>query len=461
MIFISLFVGIFLTSLTGTVIFGFWRAAGFALERRGEIGLISFLLRVVLFFYLVPVVFACLLFWTGAFADGEAGSFLTATPLLIQVARFLAVVWLVGFLVELVRYMLQQKVRRVEKNISMPAGAYWREAVGRVRERLQVTEEIPVYELPGCKCPFISGFIKCCIFIPKNVEDEEEMEIILEHELYHYVKKDLHLKKFCAWIVRVQWFNPLERRLVRQVDVWGDSRCDYYMCYESGAHWDMKDYFDVVLRHAERKKSRFRFYDSMHMARNRREIQRRIERMRKVKMGKGMRRASAFVLGACFIMASAVTSLAAGGGLERLYQEIHAASMEISYEAEQAAEEAEDVEEYARDRADYAEIVRGDDEVDLDSRSLNSYTWDIRAGVVYETGLFWATKGDKISVTANPSPASSKIGTGLDCPDGVLRGISGTGPLSGTFTVRQTGFHRVFVENMESTGISVVVAVSR
>ncbi len=419
MIFISLFVGIFLTSLTGTVIFGFWRAAGFALERRGEIGLISFLLRVVLFFYLVPVVFACLLFWTGAFADGEAGSFLTATPLLIQVARFLAVVW------------------------------------------LDVTEEIPVYELPGCKCPFISGFIKCCIFIPKNVEDEEEMEIILEHELYHYVKKDLHLKKFCAWIVRVQWFNPLVRRLVRQVDVWGDSRCDYYMCYESGAHWDMKDYFDVVLRHAERKKSRFRFYDSMHMARNRREIQRRIERMRKVKMGKGMRRASAFVLGACFIMASAVTSLAAGGGLERLYQEIHAASMEISYEAEQAAEEAEDVEEYARDRADYAEIVRGDDEVDLDSRSLNSYTWDIRAGVVYETGLFWATKGDKISVTANPSPASSKIGTGLDCPDGVLRGISGTGPLSGTFTVRQTGFHRVFVENMESTGISVVVAVSR
>ena len=182
--------------------------------------------------------------------------------------------------------------------------------------------------------------------------------------------------------------------------------------------------------------------------------------MRKVKMGKGMRRVSAFVLGACFIMASAVTSLAAGGGLERLYQKIHAASMEISYEAEQEAE-AEDVEEYARDRADYAEIVKGDDEVDLDSRGLNSYTWDIRAGVVYETGLFWATKGDKIAVSATPSPASSRIGTGLDCPDGVLRGISGTGPLSGTFTVRQTGFHRVFVENMESKEISVGVVVSR
>lgn len=180
--------------------------------------------------------------------------------------------------------------------------------------------------------------------------------------------------------------------------------------------------------------------------------------MRKVKMGKGMRRASAFVLGACFIMASAVTSLAAGGGLERLYQEIHAASMEISYEAEQAAE---DVEEYARDRAAYAEIVKGDDEVDLDSRGLNIYEWDVRAGVVYETGLFWATKGDEISVAVSTSPGKSKIGTGLDCPDGVLRGISGTAPLSGTFTVRQTGFHRVFVENMESTGISVAVTVSR
>ena len=45
--------------------------------------------------------------------------------------------------------------------------------------------------------------------------------------------------------------------------------------------------------------------------------------------------------------------------------------------------------------------------------------------------------------------------------DGYLRGISGTGPLSHTFTVSKTGFHRVYVENLGSSTISVLVGVSR
>ena len=55
MILISIFSMIFLTSLTGTLIFAFWKLASVMLERFGEIGMIYFLLRIVLIFYLVPV----------------------------------------------------------------------------------------------------------------------------------------------------------------------------------------------------------------------------------------------------------------------------------------------------------------------------------------------------------------------------------------------------------------------
>ena len=458
MILISLFVMILLTSLTGTVILAFWKLVSIELERRGEIGLISSLLWVVLLFHLIPVVFLCLVYWAGVFHEGEAGKLLAATPLLIKITEVLAVVWLVGFFIEVFRYMLQQKVRKVERMIGMPAGGSSREIVRLVRERLHITEEIPVYELADCGCPFITGFLKNRIFIPEEIDNTREMEMILEHELFHYVQRDLYRKKLCAWIVRIQWFNPFAHRLVRQVDSWGDSFCDYHMCYDADGRWDMKEYFDVVIKHTKKKEKSY-FYNSMHMGRSKKEIHRRMERMKKVKTKRQFKRVSAFLLTICFLMASAITSLAAGGGMEQLYEQVYEASMVKSY-GEELTEEAE-LEEYTRDRSDYEEIVEMEGEITLDSRGVKTYNWDIKAGVVYETELFWATKGDKIAVTVNPSPATAKTGMGLDQPNGVLRGVTSTGWYGHTFTVEYTGFHRVFVENMESQTIAVGVTVSR
>ncbi len=460
MILINFFVMIILTSLTGSVIFIFWTLMSIGLERCGEIKLISSLLRVVLLFHLIPVVFMWLVCATGAFSAGKAGSLLAATPLLIETSRGLAYIWLAGFLMEVVRYIRQEHVRRVERRISIPAGAVSREQVRKLRERLHISQEIPVYELETCRSPFITGFFKSRIFIPKVIENEEEMEVILEHELYHHVRGDLHLKKCCAWIVRLQWFNPFVHLLVRQVDSWGDSLCDYHICYGSDGRWDMKKYFDVVIKYTEKKK-RFLFsYDRMHMGKSRREILKRMKRMQKLKtdtgIKKGLRRASVTVLAVCFVLASAVTSLAAGKGMEELYGCAYEASMARIREAADS-----DLEEYTRERDEDMEIVETDEEVNLDSRGLNTYTWDLDAGVIYGTGLFWATKGDEIAVTVNPSPAQSYIGMGLDQPDGYLRGVSGKGPLSHTFTVTKSGLHRVYAENLEKTSISVGVVVSR
>ncbi len=460
MILINVFIMILLTSLTGTLIFGFWKLMSAVLERFGELRLVSSLLHAVLIFHLLPVVFMCLVYCRGAFEEREAGSFLSATPMLIRLSELLAVVWLAGFLVEILRYLWQQKIRSVERKISVPGGGCAREAVRRVRGRLGIAEEIPVYELAICKCPFITGFNRCRIFIPKRIEDEKELEMILEHELFHYVQKDLYLKRLCAWIVRIQWFNPCVHFLVRQVDSWGDSLCDYHMCYQSAGHWDMKEYFDVVIKYTERKERRG-FYGDMRMGRSRKEIWRRMERMKRLKKEngakKGMKRVSVMLLTVCFVMASAVTSLAAGRGIEQLYASMY--GMSVARIQETVAEE--EFEEYTRARSGDLEIVETDETVNLDAKGLNTYEWEVRAGVIYETGLFWATKGDEIAVSASPSPASSKIGMGLDQPDGYLRGISGTGPLAHTFTVSKTGFHRVYVENLGSSTISVGVVVSR
>ncbi len=459
MILLSFFAMVFLTTFTGSVIFALWKVVSIGLERCGEIKQISSLMHVVIVFHLIPVVFAWLVYWTGAFVEGKVGNLLTVTPLLLETVRGLALIWVAGFVVEVIRYLRMQRIRRVERRISNPAGPQAKEMVQRLKERLHITEEIPVYELSICTCPFITGVFKSCIYIPEVIENEREMEVILEHELLHHVRRDLRLKKFCCWIVRIQWFNPFAHLLVRQVDSWGDSLCDYYICYESEGRWDIKEYFDVVIRYAE-KRAASNLYSQMWMASGKRQIGRRMKRMKRLKEErrneKGVRRMSVTMLLVCFILASSLTALAAGEGMTSLYERAYESSMSRLAETGES-----ELEEFTRERDDDLRIVETDEEVNLDSRGLNSYTWSLDGGDIYETGIFWASKGDRIGVSVTPSPLTSKIGFGLDQPDGYLRGVSGTGALSHNFTVTVTGFHRVYAENLGSRSISVLVGVSK
>ena len=102
-----------------------------------------------------------------------------------------------------------------------------------------------------------------------------------------------------------------------------------------------------------------------------------------------------------------------------------------------------------------------DDEVDLDSRAGKSYEWEIPAGKTYETQIFYATKGDTVSITINPVPKTAKIGTGLSQPDGIMRGVTGTGAYAYTITANQNGFHRVYVYNPNSYAVTVYFTVVR
>ena len=150
--------------------------------------------------------------------------------------------------------------------------------------------------------------------------------------------------------------------------------------------------------------------------------------------------------------------MAAGKGVETLYGMGYDLTMVRTFE--NRADEPE-MEEFTRVKTAGMDIVQTDEPVYLDERALNSYTWTLEPGDIYETGLFYASTGDTIEVSINTSPGSSKVGVGLDQPNGILRGVSGTAPYAHTFTVNQNGFHRVYAENLTSSTITVGLMVSR
>ena len=455
MILIDIFLMIFLTSVTGSVILAFWKPVSLLLDRFGEIRLIRRLLWVVIAFHLIPVLFLRMM--AATFGSRMAGRLFSITPFFLNAFKVIAILWMAGFLWKILKYLKHLYSQRLLLRLSYPGGERIRRKVDELREQLGIRKEISVWESEEVYSPFISGFLKYRIFIPAEPEDEEELDIILEHELCHFRQGDLHLKKLCMWIVRIQWFNPFVYLLRNEVDRWGESLCDYEMCYGREHSWKMKKYFDVVIKYCE-ETDEDNPYAIMYLGNDYKEIKRRIERMKRMTTRKTPKRASTVLLILCFALASAVTSMAAGKGVETLYGMGYDLTMVRTFESRTAESE---LEEFTRTKDASMDIVQTDEPVYLDERALNSYTWTLEPGDIYETGLFYASNGDTITVTINPSPQGAKTGIGLDQPNGILRGVSGTGGYAHTFTVNQNGFHRVYAENLTSSTITVAVTVSR
>lgn len=457
MILISAFMMVLFTTLTGTIVFSFWKVISLLLERAGKIRIVKLLLIVTICFFLIPVVFLYLACSTGLFSDTKTGDLFNSTPIMMEVIQVAAVFWLYGFFNEIKKYMQGQLKIRYVIAASCPVRLREQKLSDELKRELGIRRKITVYESLGQEIPVIIGLFHCIILIPDKSYREDELKIILQHELLHYRHGDLHLKKLCAWIVRIQWFNPITRLLFDEVDSWGDTMCDLCLCHGDRWRWGIREYFSVVIDNSRKAKHRSG-YTGMGLKSSAEELSRRIERMKKYNRQKDFKKRTLVFMVACFTMISSVSSLAAGKGVEAAYDQLYDATK--VQEVEETTE-ASEMEEYTWTPDENTVIVETEDVLDLDARVMKTYDWEIPAGETYETGLFYASIGDTVSISVNTSPKNCRVGVGLHQPSGVMRGVSGTAAYGHTFTVTQNGYHRVYAENLESSTVTVAMTVSR
>ena len=97
----------------------------------------------------------------------------------------------------------------------------------------------------------------------------------------------------------------------------------------------------------------------------------------------------------------------------------------------------------------------------LNARGGGNYAWTISANTLSRTGAFYAAKGSKVTISVNSDPAGAATGIGLDQPNGYLRGVSGMGSYSHTFTILESGNHKAYVRNESGSKITAYVTVVR
>lgn len=450
---ISICLLLIMTTLTGSIVFCLWKIGSSILEEGEKILGIRAGLIFTTVSFLFPFLFLYKAHEVRLFLDGNTGPLFWNTPVLILIGRGVFLAWAGGFLWKSFKMRKNRKVLETILRGSKPAGRAIQETAGQIQENMHISKRIPVYLTAEKIGPMIVGTRNCRILLPLKTYEKQELQIILEHELWHYRQGDLFLKKLCVWIGRIHWFNPLIKLLCEEVNKWGDIHCDLRMCCEGEHFWDRKQYFLTILEHAPEHRELSSF--GMGLGKTGEEMKKRIAKMKQYNHKKELGRTVLLLLAAGFLLTASVMSLAAGTVVENIYNVVYEATEKTV--DEEPALPAEFFTESTWKVTDDTAVTETDEP--LNARGSSIYSWTMSEGSMKKTGSFYAKEGSKVAVSVNPDPMQTYTSFGLDQPDGYLRGISLPGAGVHVFEIKEDGNYKVYVRNESSKAVTANVSV--
>lgn len=137
-------------------------------------------------------------------------------------------IWLAGASVYMVTLGLRH--RRLTKLINR-----WSEPVTdakvlgiaeRLRQELKIRQLIDLKISPSITSPMLMGLRKPSIVLPSTDIPYDELELILKHEFFHFIRRDLWGKICIMLATALHWFNPVMYLLAKATSVQCEISCD-------------------------------------------------------------------------------------------------------------------------------------------------------------------------------------------------------------------------------------------
>lgn len=139
-----------------------------------------------------------------------------------------AIGWLVGAFFFLtwhisIYFSFRMKIRRRgEPSVDPQQLSVYR----NIRSELGVKRNIRLAILDGIGSPMMIGIISPLILLPNITFSEEDLSMILRHELIHWKRRDMLYKFILLLSNAAHWFNPLVWIMVRKADQDIEISCD-------------------------------------------------------------------------------------------------------------------------------------------------------------------------------------------------------------------------------------------
>lgn len=146
-----------------------------------------------------------------------------------SIAQILVAIWLTGALILFSKFMLEyRKFHRLVKRWGKPVDdPFTLETFEWVKAKMGLeNKKIDLFIVRTVSTPMLTGLIKPAILLPEKPIADDEMELILEHELTHYKHKDLWINLIGILALSMHWFNPILYLCLPAVYGDGESYCD-------------------------------------------------------------------------------------------------------------------------------------------------------------------------------------------------------------------------------------------
>ncbi|WP_434311294.1 M56 family metallopeptidase [Hominifimenecus sp. rT4P-3] len=397
------------------------------LERRKPKFAVVFL-KLVVFQFLCPIVYGVMV-WNQTNVSHEQifGTLsITTDPILLSF-QVLATGWFLSVLSLLPSQLRMFYRDRILLRGNVPVemeGA--EELLQDVCKDLNIRRRIRLYANDSFYSPVRIGLIRPMILLPFGMECSElELRMIYIHELTHYLHHDLGYKIACFFIQLIHWFNPFVGNLVELYEEWAETACDIRTCEKGQAYFSPREYALMLIHHARTETERGPQGHLFSLCTGN-ELEKRIRRLMTIKTEEKSRpKFIVIVFMIALFMGNTAPAFAASHLLEKGYEAFYIYTADLSLEKPSSS-------------------IWGGRQGYRKNQTYKVYDWNIPANTFSHSFAFSCSSGEKINMQIT---CDHFIQAGIIEPNGDMRCRVGSGPISQTFSLDQTGTYHFYVKN--------------
>lgn len=450
----NLFIALLLMNVTGTLFFligTFFRKTWFKNDAR----LLRLVVIATLCAFTVPFVYIFLYMSKRVVEIVEIESDVNLfynTPVTIRLFTILGVVWIDAFLIllgyRLYRYLEWRNVCKgnIPEDDEMIQGRFL-----EICDKLGIAGKVALCRNDSIDVPCMTYSHGPVVILPFVKYTKQELDVILYHELCHYLERDMFLKSWGILVALLHGMNPIAHILLKQMDLICEECCDRMVCEKAAEDYTEREYFGTILEMllTEGRRERYQLLALVDTESN---YERRVKFMSEYRKYGCVKKGAALVLSACFLLGSSMTALAAGNGLTDAYKEIAQETSDRVYDLSTDDADLQAMEEICRAYdLDPAKVVMiGDDSIEPYGMSLN-VVWHVPADTTYMTSGFTESEGDQVGISVGADPDDITYQTGIKDPNQIMRYVEGEGVITHTFDIEINGRYYFFVTNLSET----------
>jgi len=448
------------TSVTGSVMLLIWYLCRQLLHDHNP-KLLYYMLRWIVILYLLPITYVSILlnYKAGYVQHNESMStmlfVLNTNGLLIP---GLAMIWLFATVLIAAVYLKNEIVKRNLCKWNFDDGASLAQTeFERIKKALGVKGNVVLLRNDNSriKSPFVTGIFKRAVVLPYGEYSEEELKVVLYHELNHIKKSDVLFRYLAVIAIVVNSINPVAYLLWERVLIWSEADCDAHAVDSLEKEGISKErYYDIIYKlmmSGPTATSTF-YYPMLMSAKESLDRRKKIMETYRANM-RNVAKSVTFAGVMIFALLSSTVAYAAGVG----FSEMNDAKLKetqnvgVTGEIVEPAGWSDEMFIPANDVVDIVYLNEG--VMTLAGGNIN---WNVPVGTRYVTSSIYLTQGSVIQIACTATPDNCTYWFGIMHANSDCTVVEGSGYGAHGFTIPSTGYYRVMVENRSNQAISVI-----